>query len=201
MQKVLGELKEGIVFVVSAPAGTGKTTLVRMLCQEFPCVVQSISFTTRKPRPNEIRGQDYHFVDKAEFEKRIAENDFLEYATVFDAYYGTSCSFVEKVRISGKHVVLVIDTQGALQLMGKLAAVTIFISPPNLAELQKRLSSRRSENSAAIAERLSWAQKEMATADHYDYQIVNDTLEIAYKVLRSIFIAEEHRSLRRKDLS
>ncbi len=198
MQNILGELKEGIVFIVSAPAGTGKTTLVRMLCQEFPCVVQSISFTTRKPRPNEIRGKDYHFVDKAEFEKRVAEDDFLEHATVFTEQYGTSKSFVEKERVSGKHVVLVIDTQGAQQLMGKLDAVTIFISPPNMEALQKRLSHRKSENKAAIEERLSWAQKEMSTAGQYDYQIVNDRLEIAYKVLRSIFIAEEHRSLRRK---
>ncbi len=201
MQKVLSGLKEGIVFIVSAPAGTGKTTLVRMLCQEFPCVVESISFTTRKPRPNEVQDKDYHFVDKAEFKKRIAADDFLEYATVFDEYYGTSREVIEKQRASGKHVVLVIDTQGALQLIDKMDAVFIFISPPSLEELHKRLSKRRSESSEAIEKRLSWAQKEMATADRYDYQIVNDHLEIAYQVLRSIFIAEEHRSLHRKDLN
>ena len=201
MQKVLSGLKEGIVFIVSAPAGTGKTTLVRMLCQEFPCVVESISFTTRKPRPNEVQDKDYHFVDKAEFKKRIADDDFLEYATVFDEYYGTSREVIEKQRASGKHVVLVIDTQGALQLIDKMDAVFIFISPPSLEELHKRLSKRRSESSEAIEKRLSWAQKEMATADRYDYQIVNDNLEIAYQVLRSIFIAEEHRSRHRKDLN
>ena len=116
MPKILGGLKKGLLFVVSAPAGTGKTTLVRMLCDEFDCVHESISFTTRPARANEVPGRDYFFISAPEFEKRIADDDFLEYAVVFDCYYGTSRSHVEQQLELGKHVILVIDTQGAMQL-------------------------------------------------------------------------------------
>lgn len=200
MQKILGALREGIVFVISAPAGTGKTTLMRMLSKEFPCVVESVSYTTRKIRSGEIDGKDYHFVDQGEFKKRMDRGDFLEHAQVFGEHYGTSKSAVEELRKSGKHVVLVIDTQGALQLIDSLDAVFIFILPPDQGELHRRLSGRKSESQDAIQERLSWAQKEIAAASKYDYQIVNDDLQTAYDVLRSIFIAEEHRSIRRKEL-
>jgi guanylate kinase len=193
MHQVLGGLKEGIVFVVSAPAGTGKTTLVRMLCDEFDCVVESISYTTRAARANEVPGRDYHFISHAEFERKIASGDFLEYAKVFDHYYGTSRKDVEEAIRQGKHVVLVIDTQGALQLMGRLKGVFIFIAPPHISELRRRLENRKSESDEAISQRLSWAQQEMALAPRYDYQIVNDNLKSAYEVLRSILIAEEHR--------
>jgi guanylate kinase len=194
MAKLLGGLKKGLVFVVSAPAGTGKTTLVRMLCQEFDCIVESVSFTTRKPRANEIPGRDYHFISYAEFEKKLKENEFLEYAQVFNNYYGTSRLFVESEQKKGKHVILVIDTQGALQLMGSYTASFIFISPPSIAELRSRLSSRRSETQEAMEQRLSWAEKEMALRDRYDYNIINEDLQIAYQALRSIIIAEEHKT-------
>ena len=194
MHKLLGELLEGKIFVLSAPAGTGKTTLVRMLCEEFDRVQESVSFTTRPARANEVSGRDYHFISMAEFEKRIAEKDFLEYATVFDHYYGTSRSDVEKQRKLGKHVILVIDTQGALQLREKLDAVFIFLIPPSMSELRRRLESRKSDSQEAIEQRLSWAEKEMGIADRYDYQIINDHLKTAYEVLRSILIAEEHRT-------
>lgn len=187
-------MNKGLVFVVSAPAGTGKTTLVRMLIEEFPRVVESISFTTRSPRPNEIPGRDYHFITPAEFEKKIAEGEFLEYARVFDHYYGTSSKQLEAQRLKGKHVVLVIDTQGALQLRDDLEAVFIFISPPHLDELEARLSRRKSESEEGIAHRLSWAEKEMSLAHRYNYHIVNDHLKTAYDALRSILIAEEHRN-------
>jgi len=200
MQKLLGSLKEGIVFIVSAPAGTGKTTLVRMLCAEFPCVVMSISFTTRKPRPGEIEGKDYHFISQEEFKRRIEKGDFLEHARVFEEHYGTSRHAVEELRKSGKHVVLVIDTQGAMQLIKKFDAVFIFILPPDADELQRRLVGRKSESQGAMEQRLSWAQKELALASSYDYQIINDDLQTAYAALRSIVIAEEHRSNRIKEL-
>lgn len=194
MKAVLGGLKKGLIFVISAPAGTGKTTLARMLHQEFHCVVESISFTTRPPRSNEAHERDYHFISVAEFEKKIAAGEFLEYAKVFGNYYGTSRLFVEAQRDKGKHVLLVIDTQGALQLMGSLEAVFIFISPPSLQELRTRLSSRKSETDEVIEQRLSWAEKEIALAGRYDYHIVNDNLKTAYEVLRSILIAEEHKN-------
>lgn len=185
---------KGLVFVISAPAGTGKTTLVRMLIEEFHRVVESISFTTREPRPNETLGRDYHFISVKEFEQKIQEGEFLEYAKVFHNYYGTSKKFVESQQEKGKHVVLVIDTQGALQLRGKLEAIYIFISPPSLDELRARLCRRKSESEEMIEHRLSWAEKEMELASQYDYHIVNDNLKVAYEVLRSIFIAEEHRN-------
>ena len=192
--KLLGGLAKGLVFVVSAPAGTGKTTLVRMLQAEFSCVVESVSYTTRKPRAGEQEGRDYHFISVDDFTKKIEEGEFLEYAKVFDYYYGTSGKFVEAQQNRGKHVLLVIDTQGALQLKDHYEAVFIFISPPNLSELRARLSGRKTETDAMIEHRLSWAEKEMALASHYDYHIVNENLQTAYAVLRSILIAEEHRN-------
>jgi len=191
---VLGGLKRGLVFVISAPAGTGKTTLVRMLREEFPCIVESVSFTTRSPRANEIPGRDYYFITSDEFKQKIEEGEFLEYAQVFDRFYGTSRKFVESQQEKGKHVILVIDTQGAMQLKGKIEASFIFISPPSFEELKFRLHSRKSETDEAILHRLSWAEKEMALSKCYDYHIVNDHLKTAYDVLRSILIAEEHKN-------
>lgn len=196
MSSLLGNLKKGIVFVISAPAGTGKTTLARMLCEEFSCVTESVSCTTRLPRVGEVEGKHYHFMTKEAFEAKIRSGDFLEYAEVFGHYYGTSKEFVLKQVEKGKHVVLVIDTQGALQLMGKFAAVFIFITPPSLEELKTRLIKRKTESEENMQQRLSWAKKEMELAGKYDYNIVNDNLVIAYDVLRSILISEEHRTKR-----
>jgi guanylate kinase len=190
---VLGERKKGLLFVVSAPAGTGKTTLVRMLLEEFDCVVQSISFTTRHPRPMEVSGKDYHFISITEFEKKMEDGEFLEYAKVFGQYYGTSRKLLSDLQSQGKHVILVIDTQGALFIKKSLDAIFIFIHPPSIDVLRERLSRRKSETSEAIESRLSWAKKEMTLASEYDYEIVNDRLDTAYDVLRSILIAEEHR--------
>ncbi len=186
-------MKKGLLFVVSAPAGTGKTTLVRMLLDEFHHVVESVSMTTRPPRPNEVAGRDYTFIKPKEFKQKIAEGEFLEHAKVFDNYYGTSRKFVEEKLSKGKHVVLVIDTQGALQLQGLIDAVFIFISPPNLEELRARLYRRKTETEEVIEQRLSWAEKEIALSVKYDYHVVNDHLKAAYEVLRSILIAEEHK--------
>lgn len=194
IDKLLGNVSKGLVFVLSAPAGTGKTTLVRMLRDEFPCVAESISCTTRPPRPGEIPGKDYHFLTIEEFEDKIKKGDFLEYAKVFDNYYGTSKEFVLAQQEKGKHVILVIDTQGAMQLKGKIPAVFVFVSPPSLQELRERLFKRQTESMEHIEQRLSWAKNEMSMAVHYDYHIVNENLHTAYEVLRSILIAEEHRT-------
>ena len=199
MTKLLGNLSEGIVFIISAPAGTGKTTLVRMLSEDFPCVVESVSCTTRPPRPGEVEGVDYHFLSKEIFQKQITHGDFLEFAEVFGYHYGTSRAYVQKQQQSGKHVFLVIDTQGAMKLRGEnYPAVYIFLSPPSMEALEERLKKRKTESPEVIKNRLSWAQKEMAMIKHYDYHIVNDSLELAYQVLRSIVIAEEHRVMRIK---
>ena len=194
MKHVLGDLKTGLIFVLSAPAGTGKTTLVRMLTKEFDCVIESISFTTRTMRPGEKEGKDYFFIDAKAFEAKIKKGEFLEHAKVFENYYGTSKVFVDEERKKGKHVILVIDTQGAMQLKEFLDATFIFISPPSLSELKTRLHARRADSHESIAERLLWAEKEMTLAPLYDYHIVNDDLNIAYSVLRSILIAEEHKN-------
>ncbi len=197
VQKLLGNHSKGIVFVLSAPAGTGKTTLVRMLSQEFPCIVESISCTTRKPRQGEEQGRDYHFLSKKEFDQKVDQGDFLEYAEVFGYYYGTSQAYVLKQQEMGKHVFLVIDTQGAMQLKNKqFPGIYIFLSPPSLQELKERLIKRKTDSMEVIDKRLSWAQAELEMVGQYDYHIINDSLELTYKILRSIVIAEEHRVLK-----
>jgi guanylate kinase len=197
MEKVLGSCKKGSLFIISAPAGTGKTTLVGKLLSEFPdSVAESCSYTTREPREDEKEGVHYHFISKSEFEERISRGEFLEYATLYGHYYGTARSEVERLLNLGKHVLLVIDTQGALQLKGKIEGVYIFISPPSVDELARRLLSRRSENESELKERLAWAEKELVMAKHYDYHFVNDEMNVAYQVLRSILIAEEHKTKR-----
>jgi guanylate kinase len=193
-QKLLGNVAKGFVFVLSAPAGTGKTTLVRMLSQEFPCIYESISCTTRPLRPGEVDGKDYYFLSKKEFNDKVAKGDFLEYAEVFGYHYGTSQEHVLKQQKTGKHVFLIIDTQGAMLLKKEhFSAIYIFISPPSLEELKERLVKRKTESMEAIQKRLSWAKAEIEKMAEYDYHIVNDNLNQAYAVLRSIVIAEEHR--------
>lgn len=192
-KKLLGNGKMGLAFVVSAPAGTGKTTLVHMLTQEFPCVIESISYTTRSQRPEEISGVHYHFVSKEEFESKIAANDFLEFVELYGCYYGTSHHTVQDLQRQGKHVILVIDTQGAQQLKTWFSATFIFLQPPSLQVLRERLVQRKTESSDVIEKRLAIAQKEIEASCHYDYCIINDDLATAYQVLRSILIAEEHR--------
>lgn len=190
---LLGSGKKKLLFVVSAPAGTGKTTLVQMLLKEFPAVKASISCTTRLPRQGEIPGHHYYFLSEAEFTQRIASGDFLEYVTLFGHYYGTSKKFLERQQQEGSHIYLTIDTQGAMQLKGKIPAIFIFIRPPSLEELRRRLETRQTETKEAIDRRISWAEKELLLADEYDYQIINDDLVRAYDIFRSILIAEDHR--------
>lgn len=194
MKSLLGETKEGLVFIVSAPAGTGKTTLVQRLAQEFPSIIASISYTTRQPREGEIHGVHYHFITDSEFKAKIACEDFLEYVELYGTYYGTSREWIKEQQRQGKHVILVIDTQGALQLKGQLSAVSIFIRPPSLEILRQRLVLRQTESAEMIERRLEWARIELEAARQYDYQLINDHLETAYQVFKSIFIAESHRT-------
>lgn len=185
---------KGFLLIISAPAGTGKTTLVSLLTEEFPDIVRSISYTTRLKRPDEEDGKDYFFIDQNEFQKRIEKGEFLEYAEVFGHYYGTSKKFVEEKRSLGQHVVLVIDTQGAMKLKAYEDAIFIFVRPPSMKEQRERLQKRQTESFEAIEKRLSWSQEELQVAKNYDYQIINDDLKVAYEVLKSIIIAEEHRT-------
>ncbi len=194
MSSLLGENREGLAFIVSAPAGTGKTTLVDKLVKEFPSVVASISYTTREPREGEIPGVHYHFITESEFEAKINAGDFLEYVKLYGTCYGTSKKWIQDQQKNGKHVVLVIDTQGALKLKGSFRAVLIFIRPPSLDTLRTRLVKRQTETPGMIDQRVVWAQMELEAAKQYDYQIINDDLDTAYQILRSIFIAECHRT-------
>jgi guanylate kinase len=192
--KILGNLPRGLVFVISAPAGTGKTTLVRMLLHEFDCIAESVSCTTRKVRPGEIPGRDYIFLSDQEFEAKKSAGDFLEFAEVFGHQYGTSREYVTKNLAAGKHVFLVIDTQGAVKIKQQnFPAIYVFLSPPSLEELKQRLCKRQTECPDTIEKRLSRAEEEMEMARHYDYHIINDNLDNAYTILKSIVIAEEHR--------
>lgn len=196
--KLLGNLKEGLLFIISAPAGTGKTTLAQMLQKEFPSIVLSVSCTTRAPRPHEAPGVDYHFISKEEFEKKLSANAFIEHAKIFDNYYGTLFETIQKERLLGHHVLLVIDTQGMKQIKAlDLETVSIFIHPPSWAELRQRLEKRGTETPAAIEKRLAFAEHELESAPLYDYEIINDHLDTAYNILRSIIIAEEHKKLKR----
>jgi guanylate kinase len=190
--KILGNLDKGLIFIISAPAGTGKTTLVGILKKEFPCIIESISYTTRKPRSNEINGRDYFFISDEEFKAKIKKREFLEYSEVFGSYYGTSKDFVFQQQEKGNHVILVIDTQGAKKLK-KYNFISIFISPPTIKELQYRLHARKSETEKMIQNRLSFAQKEIDESIKYDYHVINDELDTAYQVIKSILIAEEHK--------
>lgn len=184
---------KGCLIVVSAPAGTGKTTLVRMLVDEFPNVVESVSVTTRPARVGEEEGVDYHFVTEEEFERHIEQGRFVEYVQFLGHYYGTSSDAIENLQ-RNNHVVLTIDTQGALELKDKVDAVYVFIRPPSEEELRRRLVDRKTESDDVIERRLAWSKKELALAAHYDYSIVNDNLDTAYATLRSILIAEAHRT-------
>lgn len=193
-KKVLGNLKKGLIFVISAPAGTGKSTLVEMLLTEFPdSIAESCSATTRRPRPGEVNEKHYQFISQERFERLIEAGEFIEYASVFGNYYGTRKKEVEDLLSQGKHVLLVIDTQGAMQMKEKVEAIFIFISPPSLDELKKRLIRRQTEDEEMIEHRLSFAKKELNCAKEYNYHIINDNLQITYQIIRSILIAEEHK--------
>jgi len=194
--QLLGNLRRGILFVLSAPAGTGKTTLVRRLTEEFDCIVQSVSWTTRAPRQGEVDGVDYKFVTREQFEAGLDKRHFIEWARLFDAYYGTSSEWVDRALGEGKHVFLVIDTQGAQQLRQQGLGVSIFLAPPSMEELRRRLEERSTEPAALIEKRLARAKLEMEAAAAYDYHVVNDQRETAYQVLLSICVAEEHRASR-----
>lgn len=191
-------MRKGTLFVISAPSGTGKTTLLKKVMAELPGMVFSISHTTREPRPGEKNGVDYHFVSRQEFESMIAQQLFIEYAEVHGNIYGTSSGSVEQQLAQGVDVVLDIDVQGGsiLRESKKIEAVQIFVAPPNLTELEKRLRGRGTESEEKVQLRLKNAKMEMAAASEYDYLMVNDDLGQASKVLASIVVAERARGHR-----
>lgn len=186
-------MEKGNAYILSAPAGTGKTTLVNRLTKEVPHIVRNISYTTRTLRGDEKEGDDYHFIGFQEFERKINKGDFIEYAEVFGNFYGTDKASVDRLLNQGKDVVLVIDTQGALAIKPFFKGIYIFMGPPSYKELEKRLRSRKTDSPEDVEKRLSWAQKEIDQAPFYDYNIINCDLEKTYVILKSIFLAEKYK--------
>ncbi len=179
------------LFVIAAPSGAGKTTLVHATVLNSPHLRFSISYTTRPQRVNEVDGKDYFFVSKAEFEAMRANNELLESATVFDNFYGTSREQVEKILAGGQSVVLEIDWQGARQVRASMPdCVSIFILPPSLTELERRLRDRRTDTDAVIERRLRDAVSDMGHWPEFDYIIINDDLNQAVSELEAVFAGD-----------
>ena len=180
--------KIGHLFIISAPSGAGKTTIAKAVLKQFTDMCYSISYTTRKPRVGERDGVDYHFVSKQDFKKGINKDRWAEWAEVYGNYYGTSAEFIEKNLSSGCDILLDIDVQGTLQILKQYPdSVTIFILPPSLNALRKRLEMRGSDSQAVIEKRLENAKKEMAQKKMYRHTIVNDELSAAIDELCAIF--------------
>ena len=175
------------LFVIAAPSGAGKTTLVKAMVDRNPDLKFSISYTTRKKRVNEVEAKDYFFVTEAAFEELKAKGELLESALVFDNYYGTSRSQVEEYLTDGHHVILEIDWQGAQQVReSKSDCITIFILPPSRDELERRLRDRRTDSDAVIERRLIDAIGDMSHWDEFDYVIMNDDLDLAVTELEAV---------------
>lgn len=180
--------KKGRLFIISGPSGAGKGTLREKALDDIKNLVYSISCTTRKPREGEVDGVQYRFITHEKFKEDIAKNLFLEYAHVHADFYGTLKADVMKELDAGNDVLLEIDVQGALQVREKIPdAILIFIAPPSIQELEKRLRDRHTESAEALKLRLSNAAKELALKDKYDYVVINDDLERASDELRKIF--------------
>jgi guanylate kinase len=185
------------VFIISAPSGSGKSTLVSRLLNEVESLTFSVSFTTRKPRGSEVPGEAYHFIDRDEFERRIADREFLECAEVFGNYYGTHQDALAIARDQHKDLVLDIDVQGAAQLKERIPdAVSIFILPPSREVLEQRLRARSQDKEEVIRRRLADAAREIRNYDLYDYVLVNNDLDLAAETLKAIVRAERVKRLR-----
>jgi guanylate kinase len=182
-----GAAGPGRLYVITAPSGAGKTSLVKALMEREAKLRFSVSFTTRKPRSNEIDGRDYHFVSREEFERMIARGDFLEHAEVFDNAYGTSLRSVAEAMRAGQLLLLEIDWQGARQVRSRLpAARTIFILPPARAALEARLRGRSTDSDAVIQRRLQDAARDIAHWNEFDYAVINDRFDAAVEDLIAI---------------
>ena len=189
--------KKGMMFVLSSPSGVGKTTLTKKLAENNSQFAISISYTTRKPRPNEIDGKDYYFVTQEEFDALIKKNDFYEFANIFDNNYGTHKETVIKLLSQGKDVLFDIDWQGTLQLkkITNLNIVCIFILPPNIKVLRNRLLNRHNGQEKLIEKRMNKFNEELSHWNQYNYVVTNDDLNICYEKIKSI-IASEKKGIR-----
>ncbi|PYV47001.1 MAG: guanylate kinase [Acidobacteria bacterium] len=189
------------VFIISAPSGSGKSTLVNVVRRTLPNLEFSISYTTRQPRGREKDGCEYFFISREQFEGMIQKNEFLEHAKVFESdYYGTACRFLRHAEQNGNDLLLDIDVQGAEQVKTKIPdAVSVFIMPPNRAELERRLRERSQDSEPVIQKRLKAAGREIENYRKYDYILVNDRLEDSVSTLEAILLSERLKRNERAD--
>lgn len=187
-------MTKGVLFVLSAPSGCGKGTLMKEILND-PKIYFSVSATTRKPREGEIDGVHYYFLSEEQFQSRIQKNELLEYASYCDHYYGTPREKIEAAREAGRDVFLEIEVQGAMQIRKTCPdAVLLFLAPPSVEELERRLNGRGTEDAETVASRLQKAKQELAQAHLYDYIIVNDVLEDALSEMKAVICAERLRA-------
>lgn len=199
---MIKEKSKGLLIVISGPSGAGKGTICSKIVEDMKDTMISISMTSRSPRPKEVDGVNYYFVSKEEFEERIKNDEFLEYAIVFnDQYYGTPKAKIEENLNRGKNVILEIDIQGALKVKEKVKdALFIFIMPPSMEELKDRLIKRNTETKDKILERFKTAYNEINEFKKYNYVVVNDKVDKALEKVKSIIIAEKCRVDRIEDI-
>ncbi|MCA4774973.1 guanylate kinase [Wolbachia endosymbiont of Mansonella ozzardi] len=182
----------GVLLVLSSPSGAGKTTILERLLERSTNIVRSVSMTTRKPRPGEINGKDYFFVTEEKFHELYEAGQMLEYAKVFENFYGIPRNFIEQNLSSGISVLLSIDWQGAFHLfkLMRKKVVSVFILPPSMEELRLRLQKRNTDSASEIDLRLAGAQKEISKSDKYDYVIINDDIDKSVEEINSILNKE-----------
>jgi guanylate kinase len=193
-----------LLLILSSPSGAGKTTLTRKLLESCPELRFSVSHTTRAPRGNEVDGEDYHFVDRPRFQELVGQGAFLEWAEVHGNLYGTSIAEITRARATAgcRGMIFDIDYQGARQIQSKIPDVAaVFILPPSMEELERRLRGRGSDSAESVKRRFAMAQREIEHYALFDYVIVNESIDLAFDELRSIAIAERARRLRRAPLA